>query len=146
MAAESWVAQQQVGVSLFAPKGSTTEAGRCAVHCDGACTASAPTLLNGTDIVPTWARKSHIGHLCRLAQDSVKSLQLVTHYADSPLTLEAYRKEAERLLLWCVFQRQAALSDLVHDDLLLYQQFLFDPQPAQRWVITPGQKPSRRPG
>lgn len=70
-------------------------------------------------------------------------LAWLARYADSPHTLDAYRKEAERLLLWCVHQRGAALSDLVHEDLLLYQRFLANPQPAERWVMAPGQKPSR---
>lgn len=70
-------------------------------------------------------------------------LAWLARYADSPRTLDAYRKESERLLLWCVYQRQAALSDLVHEDLLLYQRFLTNPQPAERWVMAPGQKPPR---
>lgn len=70
-------------------------------------------------------------------------LAWLARYTDSPRTLDAYRKEAERLLLWCVYQRGAALSDLVHEDLLLYQHFLADPQPAERWVMAPGQKPPR---
>ena len=69
-------------------------------------------------------------------------LEWPVRYADSPATLASYRKEAERLLLWCVLQRRAALSDLTHEDLLVYQRFLVDPQPADRWA-TAGQKPSR---
>jgi integrase/recombinase XerD len=70
-------------------------------------------------------------------------LAWLARYADSPATLASYRKEAERLLLWCTLQHGVALSDLTHEDLLLYQHFLTDPQPAQRWVMAPGQKPSR---
>jgi site-specific recombinase XerD len=70
-------------------------------------------------------------------------LAWLARYADSPATLASYRKEAERLLLWCVLQRGVALSDLTHEDLLLYQRFLGDPQPAERWVMAPGQKPGR---
>lgn len=70
-------------------------------------------------------------------------LAWLARYADSPATLASYRKESERLLLWCVLQRGAALSDLTHEDLLLYQRFLGDPQPAERWVMEPGQKPGR---
>lgn len=64
-------------------------------------------------------------------------------YADSPATLASYRKESERLLLWCGLQHGVALSSLTHEDLLVYQQFLADPQPAERWVIQQGQKPGR---
>ncbi len=77
------------------------------------------------------------------ADDRSAVLAWLARYADSPRTLDAYRKEAERLLLWCVYQRRTALSDLVHEDLLLYQHFLSDPQPVERWVMAPGQKPPR---
>jgi site-specific recombinase XerD len=70
-------------------------------------------------------------------------LAWLARYADSPATLASYRKEAERLMLWCTLQHGAALSDLTHEDFLLYQRFLTDPQPAERWVMAPGQKPAR---
>lgn len=78
------------------------------------------------------------------AQDDRSAvLAWLARYADSAATLASYRKEVERLLLWCVLQRGAALSDLTHEDLLIYQRFLSDPQPAQMWVMTPGQKAPR---
>jgi integrase/recombinase XerD len=64
-------------------------------------------------------------------------------YADSSATLSSYRKEAERLLLWCLLQRRCALSDLTHEDLLVFERFLADPQPAAIWVMAPGMKPAR---
>jgi integrase/recombinase XerD len=64
-------------------------------------------------------------------------------YVDSPATLSSYRKEAERLLLWCLLQRRCALSDLTHEDLLVFERFLADPQPAAVWVMRPGMKPAR---
>ena len=64
-------------------------------------------------------------------------------YVDSPATLASYRKEGERLLLWCLLQRGCALSDLTHEDLLVFERFLADPQPAARWVMAPGMKPAR---
>lgn len=70
-------------------------------------------------------------------------LAWLARYADSPATLASYRKEAERLMLWCTLQRGVALSDLTHEDLLLYQHFLADPQPAERWVMEARQKPGR---
>ncbi len=76
-------------------------------------------------------------------------LAWLARYADSPATLASYRKEAERLMLWCGVQHGVALSDLTHEDLLVYQKFLADPQPAERWVLSLGQdgksaqKPSR---
>lgn len=70
-------------------------------------------------------------------------LAWLARYVDSPATLSSYRKEAERLLLWCVHQRKRALSDLTHEDLLLYERFLGDPQPAAHWIMAPGMKASR---
>jgi integrase len=77
------------------------------------------------------------------ADDRSAVLAWLARYIDSPATLASYRQEAERLPLWCVLQRRLALSDLTHEDLLVYQRFLADPQPAQRWVMAPGQKPAR---
>jgi len=77
------------------------------------------------------------------ADDRAAVLAWLARYADSPATLASYRKEAERLMLWCTLQHGVALSDLTHEDLLLYQRFLADPQPAERWVMEPGQKPAR---
>ncbi|MFK7160806.1 tyrosine-type recombinase/integrase [Marinospirillum sp. MEB164] len=48
-------------------------------------------------------------------------------------TYRTYRKEAERLLLWCWLQRGLPLSSLTREDLVEYQAFLADPQPAKRW-------------
>lgn len=76
--------------------------------------------------------------------DRAAVLAWLARYADSPATLASYRKEAERLMLWAVWQHGAALSDLTHEDFLLYQRFLADPQPAERWVIAQGQKPARQ--
>lgn len=77
------------------------------------------------------------------ADDRSAVLAWLARFADSPATLASYRKEVERLLLWCVLQHRRALSDLTHEDLLVYQRFLADPQPDSRWVLTPGQKPPR---
>ena len=54
-------------------------------------------------------------------------------FADSPQTYRNYRKEAERLLLWAVTQRQKPLSGLMREDFQAYQGFLADPQPAAYW-------------
>lgn len=44
--------------------------------------------------------------------------------AGSPNTERAYRKEAERLLLWAVMERQKALADLDVDDCTVYRDWL----------------------
>ncbi|MDX2218271.1 MAG: tyrosine-type recombinase/integrase [Burkholderiales bacterium] len=61
-------------------------------------------------------------------------------YAATRTTFESYRKEAERLLLWSTLQLGKPVSSLVHEDLLAYQRFLIDPQPAARWVLSGKQK------
>lgn len=63
--------------------------------------------------------------------------------ADSKATFETYRKEAERLLLWSIVQLGKPLSSLTHEDLIAYQHFLADPQPAARWVAGGGRKHAR---
>ena len=60
--------------------------------------------------------------------------------ADTKTTFENYRKEAERLLLWAIVQLGKPLSSLTHEDLLVYQRFLADPQPRERWVAGGGRK------
>jgi site-specific recombinase XerD len=53
----------------------------------------------------------------------------------SPHTARAYRREAERLLLWAVNEKNKALSSLDNTDCAQYiGTFLADPQPATRWV------------
>jgi len=49
-------------------------------------------------------------------------------------TYQSYRKEAERLLLWSLFNMQKPLSSLTTADLALFRDFLFNPQPASVWV------------
>ena len=59
---------------------------------------------------------------------------------DTKTTFDNYRKEAERLLLWCSLERGKALSSINHEDWLCYKEFLMDPQPASRWVSLERQK------
>lgn len=49
-------------------------------------------------------------------------------------TYQSYRKEAERLLLWSLFNMQMPLSSLTTADLALFRDFLCNPQPASLWV------------
>ena len=54
-------------------------------------------------------------------------LQTLSH------TQRAYRKEAERFLLWAVLDRGKALSSMTAEDCAGYREFLADPQPSNRW-------------
>jgi site-specific recombinase XerD len=68
-------------------------------------------------------------------------IRAVTAWLDarsaSEHTRRAYRREAERLLLWALVEKRKPLSSLDHDDCAEYiTAFLADPQPAARWVAT----------
>lgn len=54
-------------------------------------------------------------------------------FQNSDETFRSYRREAERLLLWCWHQQGKALSDLNRQDIADYQNFIKDPQPASFW-------------
>lgn len=56
--------------------------------------------------------------------------------ADRPNTYRTYRKEAERLLLWAVYQRGKALSSLDLADCVGYRDFLaaLDPASGVAWA------------
>jgi integrase/recombinase XerD len=78
------------------------------------------------------------------AQNDVDAIKAwLARFADTPTTFNSYRKEAERLLLWSVVEREKSLSSLTHDDLLAYQAFLANPRPSMRWVMKPGRKHGR---
>lgn len=68
----------------------------------------------------------------------------LARFADTRTTFENYRKEAERLLLWSCIELVKPLSSLTHEDLLLYQHFIADPQPAARWIMNSGRKAARQ--
>ena len=48
-------------------------------------------------------------------------------------TQRAYRKEAERFLLWAITHKGKALSSMTNEDCIEYRDFLADPQPRGRW-------------
>ena len=78
------------------------------------------------------ATSSDMQHIS--ATNDLQAIQSwLLEFADSPQTLRTYRKEAERLLLWSVIERQTAFSDLTRDDLRDYQVFMTNPQPKNRW-------------
>lgn len=62
-------------------------------------------------------------------------------------TQRAYRREAERLLLWAILERRKALSSLTSEDATAYRAFLRHPAPRARWVAParPRSSPEWRP-
>lgn len=73
--------------------------------------------------------------------DAIKAW--LAQYLNSPNTFNSYRKESERLLLWANLEVGKAISSLTHEDILRYQYFLQDPQPAERWILKNGSKVAR---
>lgn len=70
------------------------------------------------------------------AQNDIDAIKAwLVRFVDTKTTFDNYRKEAERLLLWSTVQLHKPLSSLTHEDLLAYQYFLADPQPAARWIM-----------
>ena len=53
---------------------------------------------------------------------------------ESQATQRAYRKEAERLILWAIVERGRALSSLTTEDAVAYRAFVRHPAPRTRWV------------
>ncbi|TDY16747.1 site-specific recombinase XerD [Paraburkholderia sp. BL6665CI2N2] len=49
-------------------------------------------------------------------------------------TQRAYRREAERLLLWAIVEHGKALSSLTSEDATAYRAFLRRPAPRVRWI------------
>jgi site-specific recombinase XerD len=56
---------------------------------------------------------------------------------EAATTQRAYRKEAERLILWAIVERGRALSSLTTEDAVAYRAFLRHPAPRSRWVGPP---------
>lgn len=48
-------------------------------------------------------------------------------------TQRAYRKEAERFLLWAVVERHKPLSSMTTEDCIAYREFIADPRQRGRW-------------
>lgn len=67
------------------------------------------------------------------ASDSEAVGLWLAEFRSSEQTLRAYRREAERLLLWLAAQ-QRSLGQLNRQDLDAFETFLADPMPRQRWV------------
>lgn len=82
-------------------------------------------------------------------------LAWLANFKNSPHTFYNARKEVDRLWQWAFECRGKSLSGLFHEDMLLYQTFLANPTPQERWVSRahfardhPEWRPftSRRPG
>jgi integrase len=67
------------------------------------------------------------------AKDDAQAVRVwLARWPSGSATWRAYRKEAERLLLWAVVERGKALSSLDQSDCLAYRRFIA--QPGLRWT------------
>ncbi|WOB05895.1 phage integrase family protein [Piscinibacter gummiphilus] len=85
---------------------------------------------------------------CTLRADNdYEAVQTWLGLQDSDATRRAYRKEAERLILWAILEQGRALSSLTTEDAVAYRQFLRKPTPTSRWVgpARPRSAPDWRP-
>ncbi|MCG5078370.1 site-specific integrase [Paraburkholderia tagetis] len=74
-------------------------------------------------------------HVCLLkASNDYEAVQSWLSLHESAATQRAYRKEAERLILWAIVERGCALSSLTTDDAIAYRAFLRRPTPRERWI------------
>lgn len=71
------------------------------------------------------------------ARNDYEAVQAWLELQESPATRRAYRKEAERLILWAILERGRALSSLTTEDAVAYRAFLRRPSPRARWVGPP---------
>lgn len=68
------------------------------------------------------------------AGNDYEAVQAWLSLHESTATQRAYRKEAERLILWAIVERRKALSSLTTEDAVAYRAFLREPSPRGRWV------------
>ena len=75
-----------------------------------------------------------LGHTLINAQNDAEAISsFLSEFRESPLTLQSYAKEIERLLLWCIHIASINISSLRRNHLLDYQAFLKNPQPKAIW-------------
>lgn len=81
------------------------------------------------------------------ADNDYQAVQAWLSLHESGATQRAYRKEAERLILWAIVERGRALSSLTTEDAVAYRAFLRRPTPRERWVgpVRPRSAPDWRP-
>ena len=68
------------------------------------------------------------------ADNDYQAVQAWLSLHESAATQRAYRKEAERLILWAIVERGRPLSSLTTEDAVAYRAFLRRPTPRDRWV------------
>ncbi len=72
---------------------------------------------------------------CRIrAHNDVEAIERwLEEYFDKPTTYRAYKKEAERFLVWCLVKENIGLGDVDRTHVQLYIEFMRNPEPAELW-------------
>ena len=101
-------------------------------------TAGSPLATEGFGLAPaldgSLGSNRGRGGVCQLGADTdIDAVRCwLAEYASSAHTLRAYRKEAERLLVWATRALGKPLSSLAREDLLAYEAFLA--RPGDDWI------------
>ncbi|MBK1734573.1 hypothetical protein CKO15_04585 [Halorhodospira abdelmalekii] len=88
------------------------------------------------------------GQLAGCSNDLEAVARFLSQHAHNTNTVQAYRKEIERFLLWLGLERDRALSEAEPDDLTLYDEVLHDPTRWAHWYANqryPRTSPHWRP-
>lgn len=88
-----------------------------------------PVLLDGRD----GTNRAGAGNRLAANGDYAAIQEWLTLRAPNPHTYRAYRREAERLLLWSPFEAGMPLSSLSPRECAAYRDFLARPAPVARW-------------
>ena len=104
-----------------------------------------PRLINAT-LDGSQGLNRDIKNRCQIrAHHDMEAIQCwLNEYSHKPTTLRSYQKEAERFLLWCLYQKQKPFSSIDREDIDEYINFLDDPQPVAIWCAPPGGQRRKR--
>lgn len=91
---------------------------------------------NLPELASTLAPNAGSGRLTRATTDAEAITGWLSMHREPKTTFDVYRKEAERLLLWCQ-SRGITLSGFLVEEALAYKSFLRNPQPTERWCLQP---------
>lgn len=100
--------------------------------------ASLPVTLDGSQ-----GRFRAPQETCALAATTdAEAIEAWLGLHESAHTARAYRREAERLLLWAIVERKLPLSSLTTEDATAYRAFLRRPALGARWIGPPSPRSS----
>lgn len=116
------------------------------------------TVIGGAVALPeAWAipasvdwshgRNRAVGKVSQIrATDDLAAINAwLRNFTNSKETFQSYRKEAIRFMLWAAHAQGRSISDLTHEDMLAYLEFIEDPQPASKWVSGARKLPMSHP-